>query len=83
MMRLGTIEVNEMQSRATAVLETLGHVERIVGIDFRCVISAFGQAHTLSAYYVDGRYNLYHISRKCFNMSEPTPPLFSGWNCVE
>ena len=79
MLRLSAVEIHDVQTVIPDAFKLLGHINRIT-VDRFLVIIAFSQAHALSVYYIYGRYQFYHNSKKFLKILSPILPLFSGWN---
>ena len=69
-------------------LEGFRHVQRVIGIYLLALVLPLCEAHALSPDDINGRYQFYHNPmllykfKKLRKIRSPTPPLFSGWNCV-
>ena len=55
MLRLGSVQIHNVESLESQLLEVLGYFCRIVVIDLLLVVIAFCQANALAIYQVDGR----------------------------
>ena len=71
--RLRAIQIHEMESFKTGILELFRHFERTLVINFFFIIVALGQPHTFPVDDINGRYdlNILYEFKKFFNICSP------------
>ena len=80
---LGTVQVHHVDDLGAGSGERLRHGYRVIGHLVDGVKIALFQAHNLSVFQINGRFQDHLVSPpKFFKICIPTSPDFSGWNWV-